>query len=69
MLKTAEKNIKTTKAILMVNKGKDIKRMRKDKGKIKTSKGFQNTKSKPKPAPQAKPTKEGICYFCNEPGH
>ena len=41
MLKTAEKNIKTTKDILMVNKGKGMKRMRKGKGKNKASKSFQ----------------------------
>ena len=40
MLKTAEKNIKTIKDILMVYKGKGIKRMEKGKGKIKASKGF-----------------------------
>ena len=40
MLKTAEKNIKSTKDVLMVNNGKGIKRMEKGKGKIKASKGF-----------------------------
>ena len=40
MLKTTEKNIKTTKDVLMVNKGKGMKRMGKGKGKIKASKGF-----------------------------
>ena len=40
MLKTTEKNIKTTKDVLMVNKGKSMKRMGKGKGKIKASKGF-----------------------------
>ena len=69
MLKNAEKNIKTTKNVLMVNKGKGMKRMGKGKGKIKASKGFQKPKPKPKPTPQAKPPKEGIYYFCNEPGH
>ena len=52
MLKTAEKNIKTTKDVLMVNKGKGMKRMGKGKGKIKASKGFQKSKPKPKPASQ-----------------
>ena len=51
MLKTAEKNIKTTKDVLMVNKGKGIKRMENGKGKIKASKGFQKPKPKPKPTP------------------
>ena len=66
MLKTAEKNIKTTKVVLIVNKGKGMKMMGKGKGKIKASKGLQ------KPKPKAKPTKspkEGICFFCNEPSH
>ena len=48
MLKTAEKNIKTTKDVLMVNKGKGMKRMGKGKGKIKAFKGLQKPKPKPK---------------------
>ena len=70
MLKTAEKNIKSnTKDVLMVNKGKGMKKVRKGKGK--TQKGFQKPKPKPKSKaePQAKPPKEGICYFCKEPDH
>ena len=74
MLKTAEKNIKSnTKDVLMVNKGKGMKKV--GKGKGKTQKGFQKPKPKLKPKPkskaepQAKPLKEGICFFCNEPGH
>ena len=47
MLKTAKNNIKTTKDVLMVNKGKGKKRMGKGKGKIKASKGFQKPKPKP----------------------
>ena len=66
MLKTAEKNIKTTKVVLMVNKGKGIKRVGKGKGKIKASKGLQKPKPKPNPA---KPLKEGIFFFCNELDH
>ena len=69
MLKTAEKNIKTTKDVLMVKKRKGMKRMEKGKGKIKAYKGFMKPKPKLKPAPQAKPPKGGICYFCNESGH
>ena len=69
MLKNIEKNIKTTKDVLMVNKGKGMKRIGKGKGKIKASKGFQKSKPKPKPTSQAKPPKERICFFCNEPGH
>ena len=45
MLKTTEKNIKTTKDVLIVNKGKG---MRKGKGKNKASKSFQKPKPKPK---------------------
>ena len=51
MLKTAEKHIKTTKDVLMVDKGKGMKMMGKGKGKIKASKGFQKPKAKPKSAP------------------
>ena len=69
IFKTAEKNIKTTKDVLMVNKGKGMKRMEKGKGKIKASKGFQKSKPKLKPASQEKPPKEGICYLCNESDH
>ena len=69
MLMTAEKNIKTTKDVLMVNKRKRMKRMGKGKGKIKAFKGFQKPKAKPKPVPKGKPPKEGICYFYNELGH
>ena len=69
MLKTTEKNIKTTKDVLIVNKRKGMKKMEKGKGKIKAFKGFQKPKPKPKPAPQAKPPKKGICHFCNESGH
>ena len=69
MLKIAEKNIKTTKNVLMVNKGKGMKRMEKGKGKNKASKSFQKPKPKLKPTPQTKLLKEGTCHFCNELGH
>ena len=69
MLKTVEKNIKTTKDVLMVNKGNGMKRMEKGKGKNKASKSFQKPKPKLKTTPQTKPTKEGTCYFCNELDH
>ena len=69
MLKTTEKNIKTTKDVLMVNKGKGIKRMGKGKGKNKASKSFQKPKPKPKRAPQEKSHKEGTCHFCNDSGN
>ena len=66
MLKTAEKNIKnSTKDVLMVNKGKGMKKV--GKGKGKNYKGFQKPKPKLKPKSnaesQAKPPKEGICFF------
>ena len=47
IFKTAEKNIKnSTKDVLMVNKGKGMKKVEKEKGK--THKGFQKPKPKPK---------------------
>ena len=68
MLKTAEKNIKnSTKDVLMVNKGKGMKKV--GKGKGKNYKGFQKPKPKTKLKPkskaesQEKPPKEGICFF------
>ena len=72
MLKTVEKNIKnSTKDVLMVNKGNGMKKV--GKGKGKNYKGFQKPKPKLKPKSkaesQAKPPKEGICFFCNELGH
>ena len=69
MLKTAEKNLKSnTKDVLMVNKGKRMKRVRKGKGKA--TKGLQKPKPKSKPKSKAEPkAKEGICSLCNEPGH
>ena len=41
------------------------------KGKGKNYKVFQKPKPKPKSKveSQAKPPKEGICFFCNELGH
>ena len=56
MLKTAEKNIKTTKDVLMVNKGKGIKMMGKGKGKIKASKVFYKPKPNLKTYTQSKTT-------------
>ena len=67
MLKTAEQNIKTTSSVLMVKKGKGMKRKGNFKGKGKgKSKESQNV---PKPKSKTKPPKEGVCFFCNEPGH
>ena len=54
MLKTAEKNIKSnTKDVLMVNRRKGMKKVRKDKGKA--TKGFQKYKPKPKPKFRVEP--------------
>ena len=48
ILKTAEKNIKSNaKDVLLVNKGKGMKKVR--KGKSKATKGFQKYKLEPKP--------------------
>ena len=71
MLTTAEKNIKSnTKDVLLVNKGKGMKKVAKGKGKGKASNGSQKSKAKPKPKAKAEPKpKEGICFFCNKPGH
>ena len=52
MLKTTEKNIKnSTKDVLMVNKGKGMKKV--GKGKGKNYKGFQKPKPKLKPKSKA----------------
>ena len=65
MLKTAEQNIKSKHGhVLMVQNGKGFKGKGKDKGK-----GKSNAQPKPKPKPKAKAPKEGVCFFCNEPGH
>ena len=67
MLKTAEKNIKSKPChVLMVQNGKGFKK--KGKGKLK-AKGKSNAQPKPNPEPKAKAPKEGVCFFCNEPGH
>ena len=52
----------------MVQNGKGFKGRGKGKGKGK-SKGKSNAQPKPKPEPKAKAPKEGVCLFCNEPGH
>ena len=63
MLKTAEHNIKSKPGyVLMVQNGKGFKGKGKGKGK-------SNAQPKPKPEPKAKALKEGVCFFCNEPGH
>ena len=71
MLKTAEQNIKSKSGhVLMVQKGKGFKNKGKGKGKGKVKgKGKSNAQPKPKPEPKAKAPKEGVCFFCNEPGH
>ena len=61
MIKTAEQNIKSKPGhVLRVQNGKGFK----GKGK-----GKSNAQPKPKPEPKAKAPKEGVCFFCNEPGH
>ena len=63
MLKTVEQNIKSKPGhVLMVQNGKGFKGKGKGKGK-------SNSQPKPKPEPKAKALKEGVCFFCNEPGH
>ena len=53
MLKTVEKNIKnSTKDVLLINKGKGMKRV--SKGKGKNYKGFQKLKPQPKLKPKSK---------------
>ena len=67
MLKTAEQNIKSKPVhVLMVQNGNGFKNKGKGKGK---GKGKSNAQPKPKPEPKAKAPKEGVCFFCNEPGH
>ena len=67
MLKTAEQNIKSKPGhVLMVQIRKSFKNKGKGKGK---GKGKSNAQPKPKPEPKAKAPKEGVCFFCNEPGH
>ena len=59
MLKTPEQNIKSKPGhVLMVQKGKGFKNKGKGKGKGKSN-----------AQPKAKAPKEGVCLFCNEPGH
>ena len=65
MLKTTEQDIKSKPGlVLMVQKRKGFKNKGKGKGK-----GKSNAQPKPKPEPKAKAPKEGVCFFCNEPGH
>ena len=71
MLKTAKQDIKSKLGhVMMVQNGKGFKNKGKgnDKGKGK-GKGKSNAQPKPKPEPKAKAPKEGVCFFCNEPGH
>ena len=76
ILKTTEKNIKTTSNVLMVQKGKgkDTRRKWVTKGKAKDNKkpkpNSDTNGKNPKPKqPKAKEPREGQCFFCNEPGH
>ena len=71
MLKIAEQNIKFKPGhVLMVQNKKGFKNKGKGKGNGKgKGKGKSNAQPKPKPEPKAKAPKEGVCFFCNEPGH
>ena len=73
MLKTAKQSIKKKPStVLMVQKGKGMKKKGKSKrwGKGSTGKTNESKKPESKPAAKkAKPPKDGVCYFCNEPGH
>ena len=74
MLKTTEQNIKSKPGhVLMVQNGnafkKKGKKKGKGKGKGKAGKSNAQPKPEPEPEPKAKTPKEGVCFFCNEPGH
>ncbi|KAI9128822.1 hypothetical protein K1719_000305 [Acacia pycnantha] len=73
MLKTAEQSIKKKPiTVLMVQKGKGMKKKGKGKrvGKGSAGKTTESNKPESKPAARkAKPLKDGVCHFCNEPGH
>jgi hypothetical protein len=73
MLKTAEQSIKKMPStVLMVQKGKGMKKKGKGKRWGKGSSGKTNESDKPESNPtakKAKPPKDGVCYFCNEIGH
>ncbi|KAA0032827.1 putative retrotransposon protein [Cucumis melo var. makuwa] len=76
MLKTAALNIKSSFEVLMVQKGKNLKKRGHDQGKgnvkvaIKTSKvdAFVVPRLRPKPK-EPKPPKEEECYHCKEIRH
>ena len=73
MLKTAEQSIKKRPStVLMVQKGKGMKRKGKGKGKGNGSAGKTKESNRPETKPaakKAKPSKDGVYFFCNEPGH
>ena len=73
MLKTAQQSIKKKPStVLMVQKGKGMKRKGKGNGKGKGSGGKTKESYKPETKPlakKAKPLKEGVCFFCNEPSY
>nr|MCH9869660.1 hypothetical protein [Serratia marcescens] len=67
MLKTAEPNVKKkTSQVLMVNKGKGMKKSDKLKAKAKVA---NKPKVQANPKSKVKAPKEGVCFHCNEPGH
>lgn len=69
MVKNVDQNIKKTKPVLLVRKGKGKDKGEQGKGKakpkLKDKVGPQSKGKKPK----AKPQKEGACFHCNELGH
>ena len=77
MLKTAEQSIKSKPShVLMVNKGREMKRKGKGKAKARVAnrpnvQGRPHMQVRPQAGPQRRPKapKEGVCFHCNEPGH
>ena len=63
ILKTAEKNIKTTKDILMVNKRKCMKRMGKGKEKIRLPKAFRSLSPSPNLHPKQNHLRKEYAFF------
>ena len=73
MLKTTGQSIKKKPStVLMVQKGKGMKRKGKGnrKGKGSSGKTKESHKLDTKPlARKTKPPKKGVCFFCNELSH
>ena len=70
MLKTTKRSIKSKPGhVQMVQKGNGFKKKGKKKGKGKGKGKAGKSNAQPKPERKAKAPKEGVCFFCNEPGH